>query len=208
VVEDPAELTTQAGQQADIVARLTKEAAERLAEIEAHKRPIGKLSEEPTAPETPSQPAVKLSDLKPGAQLKATAAPQVGERAFTVSCTFATTQTNTILVSHGGSQLGYALHIRDGKLTFSIRRAADNNREVALPAPTDGQAHRVRASLTQEGKLRLQLDDQPEVVAPGVGLIGKQPSEDFCVGHDAANPAARYAQPEPFRGTLTQLEIR
>ncbi len=208
VVEDPAELTNQAGQQADIVARLTKEAADRLAEIEAHKRPIGKLSEEPTTPETPSQPAVKLSDLKPGAQLKATAAPQVGERAFTVSCTFATTQTNTILVSHGGSQLGYALHIRDGKLTFSIRRAADHNREVALPAPTDGQAHRVRASLTQEGKLRLQLDDQPEVVVPGVGLIGKQPAEDFCVGHDAANPAARYAQPEPFRGTLTQLEIR
>jgi arylsulfatase A-like enzyme len=210
VVDDPAELTNQAGQQADIVARLTKEAAERLAEIEANKRPIGKLGDGKDAPavEPPTKKVAALTDLKPGAQLKANAAPQVGERAFTVSCTFATTQTNTILVSHGGTQLGYALHIRDGKLTFSIRRAADDNSEVALAAPTDGQPHRVRASLKKDGKLHLQLDDQPEIVVQGTGLISKQPAEDFSVGHDAANPAAKYSQPELFRGTLTQLEIR
>jgi arylsulfatase A-like enzyme len=208
VVDDPAELTNQAGQHADIVARLTKEAAERLAEIEAHKRPIGKLSEEATTAETPVKPMVKLSDLKPGAQLKAAAAPQVGGRAFTISCTFATTQANTVLVAHGGVQVGYALHVREGKLTFSIRRATDDSIEVSLPAPTDGQPHRVRAGLTKDGKLLLQLDNQPEVMIQGTGLIGKQPAEDFCVGHDAANPAAKYAQPEPFRGTLTQLEFR
>jgi hypothetical protein len=157
---------------------------------------------------SPTKNVVTLTDLKPGAALKASAAPPIGGRAFTISCTFATTQTNTILVSHGGTQLGYALHIRDGKLTFSIRRSTDDNSEVAMPAPTDGQAHRVRAGLTKDGKLQLQLDDQPEVAAKGTGLIGKQPAEDFCVGHDAANPAAKYSQPEPFRGTLAQLEIR
>ena len=113
-----------------------------------------------------------------------------------------------LLVRLVAVQLGYALHIRDGKLTFSIRRGADDNSEVSLPAPTDGQAHRVRASLTKDGKLHLQLDDQPEVVVQGTGLISKQPAEDFSVGHDAANPAAKYSQPEPFRGNLTQLEIR
>jgi len=208
VVEDPAERTNQALKHADIVAQLTKAAADRLAEIEAHKRPIGKLSDEPTAAETPSKSPVKLSDLKPGAQLKAAAAPQVGGRAFTLSCTFATTQANTVLVAHGGVQVGYALHIREGKLTFSIRRATDDNSEVSLPAPTDGQPHRVRAGLTKDGKLLLQLDDQPEVMIQGTGLLGKQPAEDFCVGHDAANPAAKYSQPAPFRGNLVDLTIR
>ena len=210
VTKDLAELDNVAAQHPDIVARLKKEAAERLAEIEAHKRPLGKLADGQVAPaaETPIKNIVTLSDLKPGAALKASAAPLIGGRAFTISCTFATTQTNTILVSHGGTQLGYALHIRDGKLTLSIRRSTDDNSEVAMPAPTDGQAHRVRAGLTKDGKLQLQLDDQPEVAAKGTGLIGKQPAEDFCVGHDAANPAAKYSQPEPFRGTLTQLEIR
>ncbi|MCX6919264.1 MAG: sulfatase-like hydrolase/transferase [Verrucomicrobia bacterium] len=208
--KDLAELDNVAAQHADIVARLKKEAAERLAEIEANKRPIGKLGDGKDAPavEAPAKNVVTLSDLKPGAVLKAAAAPQVGGRAFVVTCTFATSQANTILLSHGGVQLGYALHIRDGKLTFSIRRGADDNSEVSLPAPTDGQAHRVRASLTKDGKLHLQLDDQPEVVIQGTGLISKQPAEDFSVGHDAANPAAKYSQPEPFRGNLTQLEIR
>ena len=208
--KDLAELDNVAAQHADIVARLKKEAAERLAEIEANKRPIGKLGDGKDAPavEAPAKNLTALTNLKPGAVLKAAAAPQVGERAFVITCTFATSQANTILLSHGGVQLGYALHIRDGKLTFSIRRGADDNSEVSLPAPTDGQAHRVRASLTKDGKLHLQLDDQPEVVVQGTGLIGKQPAEDFCVGHDATNPAAKYAQPEPFRGTLVDLTVR
>ena len=208
--KDLAELNNVAAQHADIVARLKKEAAERLAEIEANKRPIGKLGDGKDAPavEAPAKNLTALTNLKPGAVLKAATAPQVGERAFVITCTFATSQANTILLSHGGVQLGYALHIRDGKLTFSIRRGADDNSEVSLPAPTDGQAHRVRASLTKDGKLHLQLDDQPEVVVQGTGLIGKQPAEDFCVGHDATNPAAKYAQPEPFRGTLVDLTVR
>lgn len=210
VTKDLAELDNVAAQHPDIVARLKKEAAERLAEIEAHKRPIGKLADGHDAPavNAPTKNPTALTDLKLGAVLKAALAPQVGGRAFTITCAFASSQPNTILLSHGGVQLGYALHIRDGKLTFSIRRAADDDSEVTLPTPTDGQPHRVRASLTKDGKLHLQLDDQPEVMVQGTGLISKQPAEDFCLGHDTANPAAKYAQPEPFRGTLTQLEIR
>ena len=210
VTTDLGELDNVAEKHPDIVARLKKEASEHLAEIEAHKRPIGKHGDGEDAPEAEAQGKVPvaLGGLKPGSQLKSAAAPQVGSRAFAVSCTFATAQTNTILVSHGGTYLGYALHIREGRLTFSVRRAPDDNSEVSLPAPTDGLPHRVRASLSKDGKLRLQLDEQPETVVQGSGLIGKQPAEDFCLGHDAANPAAKYAQPEPFRGTLTQLEIR
>ena len=210
VTKDLAELDNVAAQHPDVVERLKKEAAERLAELEAHKRPIGKLGDGVDAPAAtlPAKKPASLTGLKPGDRLKATEAPQVGGRAFSLSCSFSTSQANTILVSHGGTQLGYALHIRDGQLTFSVRRAADENSEVALPTPTDGQVHRVRASLSPDGKLHLQLDDQPEVASQGSGLIGKQPAEEFCVGHDAANPAAKYKQPEPFRGTLTQLEIR
>ena len=210
ITTDLAEQQNVAEKHPDIVARLTKEAAERLAELESHKRPIGKNGDGQDAPAAGvAQPkAAQLAGLKPGAELKAAAAPQVGGRAFTITCTVATTQTNTVLVAHGGTNLGYALHVREGRLTFSVRRAPDDIAEVTLSAPTDGQAHRVRAALDKDGRLHLQIDDQPGASADGKGLIGKQPAEDFCVGHDAANPAAKYAQPEPFRGTLTQLEVR
>ena len=207
---DPAELTDVAAQHPDVVAALRQEAATRWTELESHKRPIGQHGDGQDAPAggAAAPKATQLAGLKPGGELKAAAAPQVGGRAFTIACTFATSQANTILVAHGGTYLGYALHVREGRLTFSVRRAPDDNAEVSLSAPTDGQAHRVRAALDKDGRLHLQLDDQPEATADGKGLIGKQPAEDFCLGHDGGNPAARYAQPEPFRGTLTQLEIR
>ena len=119
-----------------------------------------------------------------------------------------TKQANTILVSHGGASLGYALHIREGRLTFSVRRAPGEDSEVSLPAPLGDGPHAVVASLGKDGRLSLQADGQPAVTAPGGGLIGKQPAEDFCVGHDAANPAARYVSPAPFQGTLSDLQVR
>ena len=104
--------------------------------------------------------------------------------------------------------LGYALHIREGRLTFSVRRATGDDSEVALPEPLTEGPHRVVARLASNGQLSLQVDERPAVVVKGSGLIGKQPAEDFCVGHDAANPAARYLHPAPFQGTLAELAIR
>ena len=129
-------------------------------------------------------------------------------RAFTLSCTVATKQANTVLVSHGGTMLGYALHVREGRLTFSVRRVQGEDHEVALPGPLAEGPHAVVASLDKDGRLSLQVDGQAPVTTAGGGLIGRQPAEDFCVGHDAANPAARYVSPAPFQGTLTDLQVR
>jgi hypothetical protein len=104
--------------------------------------------------------------------------------------------------------LGYALHFREGRLTFSVRRAQGEDHEVTLPGPLGDGPHAVVASLGKDGRLSLQVDGQAAVTAPGGGLIGRQPAEDFCVGHDAANPSARYVSPAPFQGTLTDLQVR
>jgi arylsulfatase A len=207
---DPAELTDLAAKHPDVVAALKQEATTRWTELEAHKRPIGQHGEgqdAATAEPTPAKPA-QLGELRPGDQLKSKLAPAVAGRAFTVSCTLATQQANTIVVAHGGTMLGYALHVREGRLTFSIRRAQGEDHEVALPAPLGAGTHQIIAKLGPDGRLSLQADGQPAVTTPGGGLLAKQPAEDFCVGHDAANPAARYVSPAPFQGTLTDLQVR
>ena len=208
---DLTELDDVAAKHPEVVAQLRQEATTRWAELEAHKRPIGKRGDglDAAEPATPPPAATgRVSDLKPGDHLKATVAPQVGGKPFTVSCTIATRQADTIIVSHGGTMLGYALHIREGRLTFSVRRATGDDREVALPEPLTEGPHRVVARLASNGQLSLQVDERPAVVVKGSGLIGKQPAEDFCVGHDAANPAARYLRPAPFQGALAELDIR
>jgi arylsulfatase A-like enzyme len=207
---DLAELTDVSAKHPEVVATLRQEATTRWTELEAHKRPIGKRDDGADAPavEPKAAKATALGNLKPGDRLKSEAAPQVAGRAFTLSGTVTTQQANTVLVSHGGTMLGYALHVREGRLTFSVRRAQGEDFEVSLPAPLGDGPHPVVASLGKDGRLSLQADGQTAVTAPGGGLLGKQPAEDFCVGHDAANPAARYVAPAPFKGTLSDLQIR
>jgi arylsulfatase A-like enzyme len=208
---DLAELTDVSAKHPEVVATLRQEATTRWTELEAHKRPIGKRDDGADAPAVEPKAAkatVVLGNLKPGDRLKSEAAPQVAGRAFTLSGTVTTQQANTVLVSHGGTMLGYALHVREGRLTFSVRRAQGEDFEVSLPAPLGDGPHPVVASLGKDGRLSLQADGQTAVTAPGGGLLGKQPAEDFCVGHDAANPAARYVAPAPFQGTLSDLQIR
>jgi arylsulfatase A-like enzyme len=208
---DLAELTDVSAKHPEVVATLRQEATTRWTELEAHKRPIGKRDDGADAPAVEPKAAkatVVLGNLKPGDRLKSEAAPQVAGRAFTLSGMVTTQQANTVLVSHGGTMLGYALHVREGRLTFSVRRAQGEDFEVSLPAPLGDGPHPVVASLGKDGRLSLQADGQTAVTAPGGGLIGRQPAEDFCVGHDAANPAARYVSPAPFQGTLTDLQVR
>lgn len=208
---DLAELTDVSAKHPEVVATLRQEATTRWTELEAHKRPIGKRDDGADAPAVEPKAAkatVVLGNLKPGDRLKSEAAPQVAGRAFTLSGTVTTQLANTVLVSHGGTMLGYALHVREGRLTFSVRRAQGEDFEVSLPAPLGDGPHPVVASLGKDGRLSLQADGQTAVTAPGGGLLGKQPAEDFCVGHDAANPAARYVAPAPFQGTLSDLQIR
>ena len=190
----------------DIVTRLEKEAASRLQEIETHRRPAATHQGSDVASAL-GQPAVKLSDLKLGAQLKAAKAPQIGGKAFTISCTIETKQTDGIILSHGGTFLGYALHLRDGKVVFSVRTAKGQDTDLvaahALPAmPTN-----IAASLAADGKMTLEVGDGEVVMAQAPSNIGRQPAEDFCIGFDSDNPAARYSKAVPFVGTLRDLII-
>lgn len=211
VTTDQAELTNVAAQNPAVVARLTAEAKERVDEIEAHKRPIGKQGDgldATPARTTPVEVGPVPKVLKVGTQLRSNNAPQVGGKGFSISCTYQSNQPNTVLVSHGGTQLGYALHIREGKMTFSLRRSSSEEFEVTTSVPATDQPHQVIASLAPDGTLSLQVDNQPPVTSKGSGTLSKQPAEDFCVGDDPANPVARYVNPAPFKGTLSDLKIR
>ena len=209
---DLAELTNVAAQNPAVVIRLTKEANERVAEIEAHKRPIGQHGDALDAAPAGLPPVVAVGHdpkvLKVGTQLRSNNAPPVGGKGFSISCVYQSSQPNTVLVSHGGTQLGYSLHIREGQLTFSLRRSSSEESEVTTPVSAADQPHQVIASLGQDGMLSLQIDNQTPVTSKGSGVLSKQPAEDFCVGADPANPAARYVNPAPFKGTLTDLKIR
>lgn len=154
----------------------------------------------------PARPA-DLTKLKPGDSIPSSAAPQIAQKAFSIQVTVATDQRNGIVLAHGGTAVGYALHLRDGKLTFSLRERTDGESHCSAPFPADGKPHKISASLDRSGTLTLQVDDQPPATAKCSGLLTRQPQEDFCVGLDNGAPLTNYATSEKFPGQITDLKV-
>src|SRR6056297_728083 len=145
--------------------------------------------------------------LQPGATLNASTAPQIGGKAFTVTCQIETEQRDAIVLAHGGTVAGYAIQLQDGRVSFLVRTGGGQEfRQVVAPEPFDGQAT-ITAELATDGTMTLQVDD---AIATGKAgkLIGRQPQEDFCVGHDNGNPVTPAVGRAPLRGTLTGLSVK
>jgi hypothetical protein len=160
----------------------------------------------PVEEEAPARP-VALETLKPGDHVAGAAAPQIGGRPFTIAVTVETDQPDVVLVAQGGSAAGYALHLRGGRVVFSLRTGSGSAlTEVVAAAGVAGPA-RIIASLGADGTMTLRVNDQPAVTGKAPGLIPRQPQEDFCLGHDNKAPVTHYAGTAPFRGRLTDLKF-
>jgi arylsulfatase A len=216
------EKTDVAAQHPEIVARLRPLAAKLAEEIGGTKptarRPAGEV-EHPTLLYAPAVAAPgaaparaegrppRLDGLKPGATLRSAAAPNVAGRGFELTCVVETAQKDAVIVAHGGMAAGYALHLKGGRVGFAVRTAAgDALGEVFANAAASGKL-RIRASLTADAKMSLQVNDAPAVTGKAPGLIPKQPAEEFCVGHDSLKPVTNYGGTEPFHGSITELKI-
>ncbi len=213
---DFGEKTDLAAKHPDVVAQLAALASRMDSEIggksPTSRRPAGTVPNPttlyPIEKEKPATAApVALGTLKPGDTVASAAVPQVGGKAFSVSCTVETAQRDAILVAHGGLGAGYALHLKAGRVAFTIRTGAgDAFTEITAPAATAGPL-RITASLAADATMSLKVNDQATTTGKAAQLLPRQPAEPFCLGHDSGNPVAPYTGTAPFRGSITGLKI-
>lgn len=218
------ERTNLADRHPDVVARLRKLADTMNAEIggdaPSARRPAGKVEnpvtlypaeeralkgKKTTGKAAASVPA-RLDALKPGDVLQPDAAPRVEGRPFTVSVTVETARRDGVIMAHGGVTVGYAVHARDGCVVFSVRNGRDSVTEVVSQPVLPGVAW-ITASLAGDGAMSLAVNSLPVVSARAQGLLGRQPAEDFCVGHDNLKPVADYPDSRPFEGKIENLAV-
>ena len=213
---DIGEKTDVAAQHPDVVGKLKALAAKMDAEIggkaPSARRPAGTVTNPRTLYPTDEAPrsndTVKpaaLDKLKPGDAVPSAAAPQIGGKGFTLTCQVETDLRDTVLVAHGGAAAGYALHLKAGRVVFSVRTGANAITDVQSE-PIKGPV-RITASLGKDGTMTLSVGDQAAVTGKAEGLIPRQPQEDFCLGHDNGRPVANYSKGEPFRGKITDLKV-
>lgn len=213
---DISEMKNVADKNPEVVSKLTKLAEEMSAEIGGlnpkARRPAGVVANPVTLYPTIEEPKkkaplkpVEFSKLKVGDTLNRNMAPQVGGQAFTLSCTIETELSDTVILAHGGKSLGYAIHLKKGKVVFSVRTGT----EMVIDVQSEEIRGSVKivASLAADGRISLIVGDQKPVTAKITGLIPYQPQEDFCLGHDNGQPVTEYSTGKPFSGTVTDLKV-
>ena len=214
--DDIGERVNVADRHPDIVVRLKALADAKAAELcgkdAPGRRPVGKVDRQAEMlypgnkdRRTPSAPPKPLHTLKPGDTIEGHRAPDIEGKPFTVSCEVETAQKDTVIVAHGGSSYGYALFLRDGRVTFSIRTGRGAPASISAPFPGKGQ---LEATLQKDDTMRLALDGATVAEGKAPGQILRQPGEHFCVGMDDEHPVADYGNPEPFKGRISRLSVK
>ena len=213
------EQTDVAVQHPEVVAKLKVLADKVSAEIGGKtptaRRPAGEVKGAKTLYPIDNVPSVakKSADLKPtslaqaksGDTIAAAAAPQVGQRAFTVSVTVDTAQRDAVIVAQGGL-IGHALYLKGGRVAFAVRHGADEVVEIFSPAEVKG-SFAVIASLAADGTMKLVVAGQDIVTGKAKGALPRQPAEDFCVGHDNGKPVGLYGKLIVLQGSVSGLSV-
>ncbi|MFO1063317.1 MAG: hypothetical protein U0892_05555 [Pirellulales bacterium] len=143
----------------------------------------------------------KIGDILSGRQ-----APQVANIAFQIHCQVQTAQSDGVILAHGGTSVGYALHLKNGRLFFTMREST-TEQEVSIPFPASDSLRDVQAGFTADGKLTLQSGSEQAASSKAVGFLPRQPKENFCIGTDDGQPITRYSSSATFSGKIEQLKI-
>ena len=149
---------------------------------------------------------VALAQAKSGDTIASAAAPQVSQKAFTVSVTVDTAQRDAVIIAQGGLYIGHALYLKGGRVAFAVRHGADEVVEILSPAEVKG-SFTVTASLAADGAMRLIVAGQDTATGKAKGALPRQPAEDFCVGHDNGKPVGVYGKLIVLQGSVSGLSV-
>lgn len=143
--------------------------------------------------------------LKKGDILRAAAAPQVEEHAFTVTASIEGAEDGVVL-AQGGKTVGYTLYLKDGKPIFAIRRAGKLYQAAAADALPAG-AVTLEATFAPGGAITLLVNGKQAATATAPGLFATQPIDALSVGIDDHDPVGPYTAPFPYGGKINTVTV-
>ena len=134
-------------------------------------------------------------------------APALADRGFTITAkiTVPADQTEGVILSQGGSRLGYALYLKEGQPVFAVRTASRLT-EIQGQQPLTG-TYQLTARLSSTGHLSLLIDGQPAGEEVAATLLASQPAEGLIAGNDEGGAVGSYRTPHPFAGSVDSLVL-
>ena len=137
-------------------------------------------------------------------KLDRTKAPYIKNKAFVVTADI-DAQGDGVIVSQGGSSLGWSLYLKSGKLCFAWTK--NGKRMVTTSDASVNGKQQVTAVVSKSGTVRLKIGKEQVAESTIDGLLGEQPLDGLQVGQDDNGAVGPYAVPFPLDGTVQQVVI-
>lgn len=218
---DIGERANVAAEHPDVVKRLQTLASQMAADLGDGKpgpgvRPAGQVESpallipgaepRPRKSRKPVGRATLPDNLKIGDTLDADSAPQVAGQPIAITCQVEPKAQNGVIVAQGGSAVGYAVYLKNNRLVFAVRRSASEIIRITSADIPPGRVA-VEARLASDGTMSMTVNGKAAATGKAGGVIGRQPMEDFCVGHDNKVPLDDYDGQTRFAGSIEQLKV-
>ena len=131
--------------------------------------------------------------------------PELVGKELTISCKVTRREDDGVILAQGGVQNGYALHLQNGKLVFSVRQ---NGNSFVATAPDAAPAQfSVRAQLQKDGAMTLEINGAPAATGKAPGLFKAQPTDALSIGADSITAVGDYKAPNALKGKVENVKI-
>ncbi|MHB8902757.1 MAG: sulfatase-like hydrolase/transferase, partial [Thermoguttaceae bacterium] len=140
-----------------------------------------------------------------GAAAQQPQAPPIANRPLAVTCDVPVHKGDGVILAQGGNQHGYALHLREGRLVFSVRIGGKVTSIVADATPAG--AFQVSARLLPDGRMVLAIDGRQVAEGSAGGLIPAEPQDGLSIGEDTHSAVGDYAAPNRLNGKVENVKV-
>ncbi|MGY8643381.1 MAG: arylsulfatase [Verrucomicrobiales bacterium] len=130
--------------------------------------------------------------------------PAVANRNFEVRASVSGLPADGVIVSQGGSNMGWTLFVKDNKLNFTSR---SKGKTVSAVTDLPANAEQKIEALISKGKIVLKSNGERLTVEQCSPWIEGHPIDALMVGKDEGGLVGDYSEPNAFGGKVELVEI-
>lgn len=216
--DDLGETNDVAAANPDIVARLQKVADAMIADIGSGKpgpgvRPPGIVEDPvmlyPAVARSKDRPAstkpVKWDKVSAMDTVHTNQLASIAKRPVTVRASIEGDEPHGVVVSHGGSNIGYVLYFDKGRAVFTVKPSKGKVNRLVANKTVSGRVELV-ARINGDGSFSCTINEDTNLSGQSEWLK-THPKENLSVGFDEANPVDPDAPASDFNGRIHRIEV-
>ena len=131
--------------------------------------------------------------------------PPVAGQPISIRATVEADKPHGVVVSHGGSNIGYVFYFDRGRPVFMVKPGKGVENRISSKATFSGEIDIV-AKVNSDGTIAFTINGDSKTTGKSQ-LLKSHPQEHLDIGFDSANPVDKKAPAGNFNGQIHRVEV-